>query len=75
MIKVICGNNLNKNTVLVSEDTTLRSVLEENEIDYTRGQMNLDGYALQPGDLDKTFKDMGVSSKCYLLNVVKADNA
>jgi len=37
--------------------------------------MHLDGYPLQPGDLDKTFKDFGLGEECWLLNVVKADNA
>ncbi len=75
MVKVIVGNNLTKNTVIVDEERTLKSVLEENEIDYTRGTMNLDGCSLQPGDLDKTFEEMGVKEKCFLLNVVKMDNA
>lgn len=75
MVKVIVGNNLSKTTVIVSDDTTLRTVLEDNDIDYTKGNMNLDGCALQPGDLSKTFAEMGVTDKCYLLNVVKADNA
>jgi hypothetical protein len=37
--------------------------------------MNLDGAPLQPGDLDKTFAQFGITDKCFLLNVVKADNA
>jgi hypothetical protein len=54
---------------------TLREALEMAEIDYTAGIMNLDGSTLNPGDLDKTFADFGIREKCYLLNVVKADNA
>ena len=34
-----------------------------------------DSLTLSPGDLDKTFADFGIAEKCYLLNVVKADNA
>ncbi len=75
MIKVTVGNNVKRNSVIVDEATTLRTVLETNEIDYTRGTMHLDGSTLQPGDLDKSFSDMGIREKCFLLNVVKADNA
>ena len=75
MIKVTVGNNVKRSSVIVDEATTLRSVLETNEIDYTRGTMHLDGSTLQPGDLDKSFSDMGIREKCFLLNVVKADNA
>lgn len=76
MIRVITGNNVRHNDpVIVPSSTTLRVVLENNGIDYTRGVMHLDGASLQAGDLDKTFDDFGVSSSCFLLNVVKADNA
>ncbi|MCD8376443.1 MAG: hypothetical protein LUD69_05820 [Oscillospiraceae bacterium] len=54
---------------------TLRQVLEDAGIDYTQGVMHLDGAALQPGDLDKTFADFGITERAFLLNVVKATNA
>ena len=75
MIKVVVGNNVKRETVIVEKSATLRSVLENANVDYTRGVMHLDGSSLNPGDLDKTFEDMGIAEKCYLLNVVKADNA
>jgi len=75
MIKVTMGNNVKRTSEVLDENTTLREALEEAEIDYTIGMMNLDGSPLSPGDLDKTFADFGIAEKCYLLNVVKADNA
>jgi len=75
MIKVTMGNNVKRKDEIVEETTTLREALELAEIDYTTGIMNLDGSTLSPGDLDKTFADFGIKEKCYLLNVVKADNA
>lgn len=75
MVKVVVGNNMKRNSTIVDGGATLRQVLEENQIDYTRGSMHLDGSPLQPGDLDKTFADFGITEKCYLLNVVKTDNA
>lgn len=76
MIKVIMGNNVKKHPPeLLDPNTTLRAALEIAEIDYTNGLMHLDGSALQPSDLDKTFADFGITDKCYLLNVAKADNA
>ena len=75
MIKVVVGNNVKRETVIVEKTVTLRSVLENANIDYTRGVMHLDGSTLNPGDLDKTFESFGITEKCYLLNVVKADNA
>lgn len=75
MLEVTIGNNLKREKVIVPPSTTLREVLEQHDVDYTRGLTNLDGATLSPGDLDKTFEELGVTSKCYLLNVVKADNA
>lgn len=76
MIKVIVGNNVKRNDpVIVSANTTLRTVLDDGGIDYTRGVMHLDGASLKAGDLDKTFEDFGIVEKCFLLNVVKTDNA
>lgn len=75
MIKVTVGNNVKREAVIIDENTTLRSCLEANGVDYTRGVMHLDGSSLNPGDLDKTFQQIGITEKCFLLNVVKADNA
>jgi len=75
MIKVTMGNNLKRTSEILDENTTLREALEETGIDYTIGIMNLDGSTLEPGDLDCTFAEFGIKEKCYLLNVVKAENA
>ena len=75
MVKVTVGNNVKRESVIVDNSTTLRTVLEDAGVDYTRGTMSLDGSTLNPGDLDKTFEDFHIGEKCYLLNVVKADNA
>ena len=75
MIKVTIGNNVKREAIIIDKNTTLRAALEDNGVDYTRGVMHLDGSSLQPGDLDKTFAQHGITEKCFLLNVVKADNA
>lgn len=75
MVKIIVGNNVKREPVIVDDATTLKAVLEDQGIDYTRGTMHLDGAPLQPGDLNKTFAQMGVTDRAFLLNVVKADNA
>ena len=75
MIRATISNHVKRENVIIDENTTLRTALENNGIDYTVGTMHLDGASLKPGDIDKTFAEMGVTEKCYLLNVVKADNA
>jgi len=75
MIKVTMGNNVKRTSEILDENTSLREALEIAGVDYTTGIMNLDGSTLSPGDLDKTFADFGITEKCFLLNVIKADNA
>lgn len=74
-IKVTIGNNVKREACIIPDTTTLRKALEDAEIDYSRGTIHLDGIALKAGDMDKTFADMGVTEKCFLINVAKTDNA
>lgn len=74
MIKVIVGTNTDKQTLIVEAGRTPRSVLDEAEIDYSAGTLNLDGATVKPGDLDKTFAELGITEKCYLISIVKSDS-
>lgn len=74
-VKVYVGNNVDRYPVVVESSSTLKSVLQQEGIDYSRGTMHLDGSSLRPGDLERTFDDFGIGAQCFLLNVVKADNA
>ncbi len=76
MIQVTVGNNVKRDRVIVEETATLRKVLEDAEIPYANGgAIHLDGCTLSPGDLDKTFEQLGITERCYLLQVTKADGA
>lgn len=76
MIKVSFSSNVKRIALTVDENTTtVRQFLEENEIDYSRAITSIDGCPLQAGDMDKTFADFGITEKCLLTSVVKADNA
>lgn len=75
MIKVTYGTTLKRESKIVEKTTTLRAFLEEVGQDYTKGTMTLDGSALNPGDLDRTFASFNLGDKCFLMSVVKADNA
>ena len=75
MIKVVMGNNLKRTSEILDENTSLRTALEDAGIDCNVGIFNLDGSPIDEDALDQTFADFGITDKCYLLNVVKADNA
>jgi hypothetical protein len=75
MIQVTIGTNTNRKKVTVNPESTIRQVLEDNDVNYSVATVHMDGATLQPGDMDKTFKDFGITDSCYVIAVVKADNA
>lgn len=77
MVQVTMSNNVKRVTEIMDANTTLRTALENVGIDYTAAGvvMSLDGAPIRPGDLDRSFSDLGVTEKCFLSGIVKMDNA
>lgn len=75
MIQVTIGTNTDRKRVTIDPSKTIKSVLDENEVNYAVATLHLDGATLQPGDMNKSFAEMGITDSCYLIAVVKADNA
>lgn len=75
MIQVTVASTTNRNTVILPATTTLRAAFEQQGIDYSRGITTLDGSPIAAGGLDKSFADYGITDRCTLVNIVKADNA
>lgn len=76
MINVTIGSNMSRRTVTVDESTTtLRSVLDQNGLDYNRFTFHLDGDTVTADKLDKTFAENGVFENCFLVSVSKTDSA
>ncbi len=80
MINVTIGNNLDRSRVLIDPNTSIRTALENAGIDYSRGMLSLDGETISGAELDMTFAEKGYTGeaghdKCFLISVVKADNA
>lgn len=73
MIKCIIGTNTNRKQVTLDPNRTIKSVLDEHNIDYAVGNIHLDGLAIAGGDLNKTFAEHGIKEACVLIAVVKSD--
>lgn len=73
MIKVIVGTNTDRKQITVDPSRTLKDVLDENGIDYSRGGIHLDGLAVGGEGLNKSFTDHGINEDCILISVVKGD--
>ena len=75
MIRVIVGTTTQRHEKNYTADTTIRTILEDNAVDYSTAQVMLDGATLQAGTMDKTLADLNITEKCMLIAVVKASNA
>lgn len=80
MVKVRVANNVKRVDDIVDSGMTIRAIFEKHGIDYGRGVTTIDGSPLGAGELNKTLEQLGYTGaegqdKCYLYNVVKADNA
>ena len=75
MVKVIVGTTTQRNEKNYPADTTIRTILEDNAVDYSVAQVMLDSVSLQLGDMDKTLAELNITEKCMLIAVVKASNA
>lgn len=73
MIQVTLGTNTDRKVVTVDPARTVKSVLEENNIDYSRGGIHLDGTCLKADALNKSFSENGVRESCILISVIKGD--
>lgn len=75
MVQVRFITNLGPSSDIVEATSTPRQALEKNDIDISRGAVSIDGCPVRIGDLDKTFSDLGITEKCNISVVLKADNA
>lgn len=75
MIRVILRKNVDRVEDIIESTVTVREFLEKHNVDYSRGSTMIDGSVLGAGDMDRTFESFGITTKCFVSNVVKTDNA
>lgn len=75
MIEVTVGSTTDRKKVMVTPTDSVRSVLDAEGIDYSNASILLDGTNIKTGEMDKSFTDLGITDKCYLIASIKASNA
>jgi hypothetical protein len=75
MIQIKIVTNAVRKTIATDENSTVRQVLEANEVNYENAPVYIDGAPLNIGDHDKSFAQLGITEKCMLTSVVKTENA
>jgi len=74
-VNVKIGTNLDRASIVVSSDRTIREILEDNEIQYATTTIYVDGATVQPGDMDKSLDGFGIQETCYIIAATKTSNA
>lgn len=84
MINVTIGNNLKRSRFNMNPNTTILQAIEstqgETGIDVAASMLSLNGETITGTKLNQTFYELGYTGepgkdKCFLISVVKADNA
>lgn len=72
-------SNVARKDLMVSNDTTVRKILTDNNVDYSRAGISLDTAPVSGPQLDMTLAELGYTGntdrQIMLSCVVKADNA
>lgn len=75
MIQVTVGTTTNRSKKMYAPETSIRKILEDNNVDYSVATIMLDGSNLKSDEMDKTLAALGKTEKCMLIAVVKAESA
>lgn len=75
MIQVTVGSTTNRTKKLYPGTTTVRTILEDQAIDYGVATVMIDGANLQSNEMDMTLSELGKVEACMLIAVIKAEAA
>lgn len=75
IVNVKIGTNLNRETISVTSDKTIRELLEQQGINYATTTIFLDGDTVKAGDMDKSLDDFNIADTCYIIASQKTENA
>jgi len=75
IVNVKIGTNLNRETISVTSDKTIRELLEQQGINYATTTIFLDGDTIKAGEMDKSLDDFNIADTCYIIASQKTENA
>lgn len=75
MVKIILGTNTSREELIVPKTTVLRTLLENNNVNYSVGTIHIDGCPIAQGDMDRTLEELNIKEKAFIIAIIKSDNA
>lgn len=74
MVKIIVGNNTRREEYVFANTTTIRTILEEAQVNYHVGTTCLNNNMLDGSDLDLTLADFSIDDDCDLAFLTVIEN-
>lgn len=75
MVKVNISTIDERKSVIVDEGMSPKQVLDQENINYQRATLMLDGLVLDAGTANKSLASLGINVECALAVSIKMDNA
>lgn len=75
MIRVEINTATDRWDAMANSDSTLKSVLQQEDVRFDNCMVHLNGMPLSNEELNKTFEQLNVTDACTISAIVKARNA
>ena len=75
MTKVTLAAPDTRKTIIVANNKSPKEILEENDVNFTRASVIIDGCILTPAQLRQSLTELGATETCTIAVCVKMDNA
>ena len=75
MIQITLALPDGRNTYMTASSTTIKDFLDENHVNYARATVMVDGMAMTPENMRKSFADHGINDECTIAICAKLQNA
>lgn len=75
MIQVTVGTTTNRTKKAYAPDTTVRTILNDNAIDYSAATVMIDGANIKSNEMDSSLAQLNKVESCMIIAIVKAESA
>lgn len=75
MIKCTVNTNSGASYDMYPADTTIRQVLDAQNVNYAGRMIMVDGRTIQPSQLDQSFEQLGITTACFVSAIDQKNNA
>lgn len=75
LINAILSNNIDRKTVTVTTDQTVKQILNEAGLNYDNANIVVDSVPISLAEFNKTLSELGIDDTVRISAIVKTNNA